>query len=59
MFRGYILSSFMFFYSMFFIKKKFFQFKSVGLEPEKESSQNPYVEEAEWGQFVDIEICCQ
>lgn len=58
MFRGYLLSSFMFLYSMFFIKRKFLQFKSVGLEPEKESSQNPDVEEEDWGQFIDIEICC-
>ena len=59
MFRGYLLSSFMFFYSMFFIKKKYFQQKMFRLEPEKKSLEIPDMEEEDWGQFIDIEICCQ
>lgn len=60
MFRGYLLSSFMFLYSMFFIKKKFFQYNFYCLqESEKKSLEIPDVEEEDWGQFIDIEICCQ
>lgn len=59
MFRGYLLSSFMFLYSMFFIKKNFFLYKFHCLESEKKSVEIPDVEEEDWGQFIDIEICCQ
>jgi hypothetical protein len=59
MFRGYLLSSFMFLYSMFFIKKKIFLYKFHCLESEKKSVEIPDVEEEDWGQFIDIEICCQ